>query len=769
MPNNNRGRTESLERTEEGRERAFRFTGLVPRQDPAKAAALAIHNLSKLVSELPTDALIGFAVTAHGISGWVNDSAPTDYLTDLRYALNPIARITSARHRADLSRPLLEVVPVHHPGSRAAVGTEGEHRPQSLTVPEMNAVPSAALDPMWDFLKVLDTVPGGMMSILMSPASELEQEMSDAVWRATFTERTGAAWQLYRGTPVRLRVVLHADAPEIPARLRAELKVLTQQLAFRELSPADERELAQPQVLAVKGHVVPEGVFRSLVRLPGATEGVAVPGLRTIRPPKVQLPYDRPAKPPVALRLGRCTTPNGHARSVWVSPDDLCRHVRIVGSTGSGKSTALRGLLGQLIEQGYGVMLLDPHGTLATDLAGDVRDPDRILYVDYSDPESPPPFNPLRGSTQAEFDARLQGFVNIIVDRDSEEYTGPKWRRTFGLVARACWKLLDERASLVAAFSVVGSQSLTRELADALQRVDPALHAQLHQELGDIRGETNSDLWSWLVCKGEEILGSEGLTRVLGTGSHAVDLDEAIDQSRAVLINLGLGRLGERSAQLLGCMWISELRLAMLNRKPGDRPFVLAIDEAHLFQYGALPSLLDQARKFGIGVIVCHQRPDQLRHQLKDALAANAGSYLQLRTGGPQDAAIASAMLSDWPIADLTRMPDLTGAAVVSRNGVPSEPFSIAFDFFVRHAAQLSDLELRGWRTEAVRQIAFDQLVSPYLALEPTTRAGISKQLATARATHRDRALARLQRPDSDDLDQTTSPAAAPLPSWLEL
>lgn len=764
MPNN-RSRTESLETIGGAPVRAFRVAGLIPRQDPAKAAALAVHNLVKLISELPTDALIGLVVSARGIAGWVNEAAPADYLEDLAYAFDPIAKIKAASHRPSLSRPLLEVVAVHQRGHGDELhDVDGRHT-QPPSGQEMNAVPMSALDPMWDFLSVLNTVPGGMMSILMSPASDIEQEMSDAIWRSTFAARMGASWQLYRGTPIRLRVILHADNEQIPARMRAELRVLTQQLTFRSLSRADERELAEPEVVAVKGHTVPEGVFRSLVRLPGAVEGVPVPGLRTIRPPKAQIPYNRPPKPEVAVQLGRCVSAGGSARPVWVSPDDLCRHMRIVGSTGSGKSTALRGLLGQLVEQGYGVMLLDPHGTLAADLARDIHDPERVLHIDYSDPESAPPFNPLRGKTQAEFDARLQAFVSIIVDRDSEEYTGPKWRRTFGLVGRACWKLLHERASLVAAFSILGSQELSNELAAALQLVDCSLQAQLHQELGNIRGETNSDLWSWLVCKGEEILGSEGLTRILGSGAHAVNLDEAISESRAVLINLGLAGLGERSAQLLGCMWIAELRQAMLNRKPGDRPFVLAIDEAHLFQYGALPSLLDQARKFGIGVIVCHQRPDQLRFQLKDALAANAGSYLQLRTGNPQDAAIASTMLSNWPITDLTRMPDLTGAAIVSRDGVPSEPFSFRFDFFTRHAQQLADLESRERRASTVREASVNQLVAPYRSLKPSTRAGISKQLAQARNEQRDRELARLESlaPASSDMsDRSTS-----VPSWL--
>lgn len=43
-------------------------------------------------------------------------------------------------------------------------------------------------------------------------------------------------------------------------------------------------------------------------------------------------------------------------------------HTYVIGKTGSGKTTLLRNLLLQLIMQGHGVGLIDPHGDLAEDL-----------------------------------------------------------------------------------------------------------------------------------------------------------------------------------------------------------------------------------------------------------------------------------------------------------------------------------------------------------------------------------------------------------------
>ncbi|MBE7494524.1 MAG: DUF87 domain-containing protein [Verrucomicrobiaceae bacterium] len=47
---------------------------------------------------------------------------------------------------------------------------------------------------------------------------------------------------------------------------------------------------------------------------------------------------------------------------------DAGYHTYIIGKTGSGKTTLLRNLILQLIQQGHGVGLIDPHGDLAEDL-----------------------------------------------------------------------------------------------------------------------------------------------------------------------------------------------------------------------------------------------------------------------------------------------------------------------------------------------------------------------------------------------------------------
>ncbi|MDR1442926.1 MAG: type IV secretion system DNA-binding domain-containing protein [Bifidobacteriaceae bacterium] len=720
------------------RQRAFKGRGLVPTSDPAKASRWAVTNLINTVKHWPADALVGIVLRRQKkgveMTGWVNDAAPDDWFADLAYVLRPIAAIGRLGQVRPPAGPVMEVVPARPDSSNQLPQFLDEDRDRHKGGFGRDALPAHINDPMWDFLALMNTWPGAAMTILVSPAPEAEQALAASSWQAAFAQGQRAESQAYLGTPIRARVLLHGHGDAVPARVAAEMMIMSRRIEVHPLGAMDRRELREPNVDCLKGCAMPEGAVSSILHLPAAGLNRPVPGMKVLPPRPRRAPYDPPPKPNPAYEAGRCFTPEGKTRPVWLSQGDLCRHLELVGATGTGKSTFARGLLGSIIEDGCGVLLLDPHGTLCKDLMGDTRDSGRLVYVDYSDPERVAPFNLLHAGTEEEFEARLQSFMNIIVDRDSEEYTGPRWRRCFGVIARGCWALFGNRTSLVMIFSILGSQDLCRALAAAIAATHPHLAEQITVELGNVSPRDGSELWSWLVCKGEEVLGSHALTRVLGTGAHSLDLAAAVDQSRAVLVNLGLPVLGERSAQLVGCMILAELRQVMLARRDRSRPFFAFLDEAHLFQYGALPSLLDEARKFKIGMTVCHQRPDQLRFQVKDALSANAGSYVQLRTGNLDDARRASAVLRGWPVDDLVRMRDLTGAAVISRDGVPSEPFSIEFDFFKRHARELAEIGERAAREQRVRQASNELLVKPFEGLIPVTRDTIADQIRTAKA-----------------------------------
>src|ERR1044071_1988666 len=78
------------------------------------------------------------------------------------------------------------------------------------------------------------------------------------------------------------------------------------------------------------------------------------------------------------------------------SDDPRARHLHVVGQTGTGKSTLLENMIAADLAAGYGVGVIDPHGSLAESVLALVP-PSRFHQVRYLNPadERPIPFNPL--------------------------------------------------------------------------------------------------------------------------------------------------------------------------------------------------------------------------------------------------------------------------------------------------------------------------------------------------------------------------------------
>jgi DNA helicase HerA-like ATPase len=53
---------------------------------------------------------------------------------------------------------------------------------------------------------------------------------------------------------------------------------------------------------------------------------------------------------------------------VGLMPSERRQHLYVIGQTGTEKSTLLRNLILQDIEEGRGVAVIDPHGELAQDI-----------------------------------------------------------------------------------------------------------------------------------------------------------------------------------------------------------------------------------------------------------------------------------------------------------------------------------------------------------------------------------------------------------------
>ena len=85
-------------------------------------------------------------------------------------------------------------------------------------------------------------------------------------------------------------------------------------------------------------------------------------------------------------------------------------------------------------------------------------------------------------------------------------------------------------------------------------------------------------------------------------------------------------------------MFITQIYITALARQsqPEDdrKPFYLYVEEAEHFTTEALPSMLAQARKYGLNLTLNFQTLDQLGDRTKNAILGNVGTLIAFRVGG---------------------------------------------------------------------------------------------------------------------------------------
>lgn len=719
------------------------------RSEPAMVAAHAVRRLVHAVSEWSDGSSLEITfATRDGRRVLVFEQAgghTSDWKDDVRWALDGIGTVANTRGiREELPRiaAALEIVPTRtlHPnfstgfdttiasldgiperGSAEGLRGMDERR---LSARAVTPWPEPMATSLLETAELLASDPLLMIRFQLASASESERDMlGDALVRTW----TGSDSELaaYLGTPVRMRAMIAAvrGRNQVPARFRATTRRWAQGLSLVPLSDESMRNTWRGGPDELIGHVVPEGVALSIVRLPAAGNA-SFPGMATAHRAAVPVPLDPvPEQPARPLRLGTATTVSGASVDVSLDIGDLTQHSFIEGRPGAGKSTLLALLAREIMQQGYSCTLLDPHGTTIDQILAELPEQaEKVYVVRHEDAEHPVPVDIMTGD-QDEVERMIDSFIEMVqemYDPKQAGIVGPRWRRWFGLIARATQLVLGERASLVAIADIGGDRDLVSKLASAVEPLDRGLSRSIMSEIVENRSSEAAEVLSWCVSKLQPLVATRQMRATLGTGHDAVDVRELMDSGTTLLVDLASPTLGVPSARTLGALWIQKHWNAMGRRTRADRPHVIIVDEAHLFQYGALPNLLAEARKFGIGVVVATQYMGQLREDLAESLSTNAGSLFTLATGLPF-AVQSSVRLGGWPVEQIVRIPKLTAAVAISREGTRTEPFTLKIDHHERMTALgARSPEARRRAEEAVRG-SLQDLWAPYAAAVPMT------------------------------------------------
>ena len=326
-------------------------------------------------------------------------------------------------------------------------------------------------------------------------------------------------------------------------------------------------------------------------------------------------------------------THNGVTAPVMLQAEHRSKHIYVVGSSGTGKSTFLLNLLTQDIAGGRGLALLDPHGDLVDDVLARIpehRYKDVILF-DPADGEFPIGFNIL--SAHSELEKTLIASDMVSVFRRLSTSWGDQMTTVFSNAILALLES-DRGGTLSDLRRFLVEKEFRNEYLKSVRDRDVVYYWK--KEFPLLSGRPQAPILTRL----DAFLRPKSIRYMVAQQENRLDFTDIMNGGKIFLARLSQGAIGEENAYLLGTMLVSKFHQLALSRQDTTeakrRPFYLYIDEFQNFVTPSMSSILTGARKYRLGLVIAHQELRQLEKrdsEVASAVLANPFTRVCFRVG----------------------------------------------------------------------------------------------------------------------------------------
>jgi len=409
--------------------------------------------------------------------------------------------------------------------------------------------------------------------------------------------------------------------------------------------------------------------------------------------PRVKYLKSKPAEAPHGLpvsgiMLGRNIFRGGET-IVRMSEEDRRRHLYVLGQTGTGKTTLMKAMIRQDIESGKGVCVVDPHGDFAEFALSIIPDDrkDDVIYFNPGDVDMPMGLNMLEiDPKHPEQKTTVVNELFGIIDKlyNLKETGGPMFEKYF---KNAVLLLLDNYEYEIPTLADISRVLVNPKFrAEKLAKeTNPLVKEFWELEAEKAGGEAAlANMAPYISSKVDTFVSNEFLRPIINQKNSAFNFKEVMNDGKILIANLSKGRIGDLNANLLGMIITGKLLMAALAR--GDMPegqrkdFYLYMDEFQNFTTDSIGTILSEARKYRLNLIIAHQFIKQLREDIKDAVFGNVGSIAVFRIGADDAEFMKNKFEPVFGAHDLMNIDNLNAYLNLLVNGQTTTPFNIIID-----------------------------------------------------------------------------------------
>lgn len=437
----------------------------------------------------------------------------------------------------------------------------------------------------------------------------------------------------------------------------------------------------------------------------------------------------------------------GVKKEIRLSTNDRRRHTYIIGQTGVGKSVFLENLAYQDMHDGKGFAFIDPHGDSVEQLLANIPKErvEDIIYFNPGDLENPIGLNLFEWDTEDQKDFIVNESINMLYSLYDQGHTGivgPRLEHIF----RNCALLLMSDPNGGTFIDIpkllVDDAFMKSKLKYVTDRNVLDFWTKEYPE--SKRSNESGEVTSWVVSKFGPFLSNTMMRNIIGQTKSGFNLRDIMDNNKILLVNLSKGKVGEYNSRLLGMIFVMKFQAAAMGRanmaEADRKDFALFVDEFQNFATESFESILSEARKYRLNLILGNQFMTQLTDKIREAIIGNVGTVISGRIGVTDAELMVKKFQPVFDAEDLTKLPNYQSVASVMINGVPSAPFSMSLLPPMNGAnSQLADAMKRlsatkyGFSRAAVEKEIFARLDPPRPEQRPSVPGVPTQTSPTAR------------------------------------
>ena len=335
----------------------------------------------------------------------------------------------------------------------------------------------------------------------------------------------------------------------------------------------------------------------------------------------------------------------GTSKDIFFADSDRSRHHYIIGKSGTGKSNFISFMARQDVQRGKGICVIDPHGDLVDDIllfTPKERAKDVIVF-DPSDVERPMGLNILEAGTPAEMDLASSQATEIFIKLFGDEIFGPRIQHYFRNACLTLMEDLDEGATLIDVPRIFVDEEFMKYKVKKV--TNPVVKSFWKNEYASTGAREKEEMIPYFSAKFGPFITNSIMRNTIGQTKSAFNFRSVMDEGKILLVKLSKGKIGDLNTQLLGLVIVARIQMAAMSRADTDeknrKDFLLYVDEFQNFATESFCSILSEARKYHLSLVMAHQYINQLvtskfgtsSTQIRDAVFGNVGSLSAFKVG----------------------------------------------------------------------------------------------------------------------------------------